>query len=134
MRNMTVLLLSLLILALNACESLERITEGAKSHPPQTVVYGNPHVAQGVTALDYQLVQGIPVTNRTITVEVKRPGETEFSALNQYEFETHENYSEPGVSFKKRIILQGHLIVIPWPHRPAAPIGTEYIITATLID
>jgi len=128
----TILILFALFLS-NGCNNLERILNGAESHPPEPIVYGNPHVVQGVTVFDYQMIEGIPILDRAVTVEVKRPGETEFSFLNQYEFKMHINVPTPGVSFKNRAFINGGLINFPYPPQPTAPIGTEFIITSYLV-
>lgn len=113
------------------CESLDRITQGAESHPPQHVVYGDPHVARGITAFDHDLISGIPITDRTLTVKVKRPGESEFEVLNQFEYTVYPE--SPGIAFQFQVHVGsgGQL----WINRnqPVAPSGTEYVITAEVI-
>lgn len=129
MTTKAILLLFTMLLS-SGCNNLERILNGAEAHSPEPIIYGNPHVVRGVTVFDYQTIEGVPIVDRSITIELKRPGETEFSFLNQYEFKTHINGPSPAVSFKSRAFINGGLVNFPYPSQPTAPIGTEFIITS----
>ncbi len=120
------LLFGFVLLSLVSCNNLKRLTEGAKSYPPDVQTFGDIVIVPGTTQTDFDVIGGVPSDVHTVSVKVKRLGETEHRDLNHYEFDLDSNSNS--LLFKKYIILQGHLIIIPGT--PAAPKGSEFEITA----
>lgn len=121
------ILIIMCALTLIGCDGLKRIMEGAEGHPPAPAGYENPHVVEGVTVLDRQIIEGIPINGRTVRAEVKPPGADDFRALNQYEFHLYPDGPSPALGFGGEVIIlcNGHLLITG---NPCAPTGTQYKI------
>lgn len=127
-------LLTLALLSTVGCNGVNRLLgqEPHGSMPSQNNVDVNDYTVSGTTTKDHQSVY-MPVTGRTITIEVLTPGASSWVALtrpDKYDaFDEYQIFTIPqeGVYFgDKAEVINGALYL--YSGTPAAPKGTLYRI------
>ena len=112
---------------LSGCNTLKQMFEGAHSDPPEETVFPSNVQLEGTTQFDYQLIENFPSSDRFVQAEVMRPGESEFSELNAYEFSLDS--ARNTLAFKKEVNIFGQTLIVTG--LPAAPKGSRYKLTST---
>lgn len=119
-------LVSVALILLTGCNTVHRLTSSPASLP-------DIYIVSGVTSVDYQIIQPIRCADSVISVKVKRPSETKFTALNNYEYTVIlVGAGGGGIKFNRQVIT-GNNGVLYITGGPAAPTGTQYEITSVLV-
>lgn len=124
------LLMLPIFLGMTGCHTLQKIYK-AESEPLQIQRTPDDYTVNGVTIVDFQIINPIRCQESLVTVKIKTLGMTTFRDLNQYEFAC--DAAAGSVRFKKEVqILPGGNLLLTG--RPVAPAGTEYRIRSVRMD
>lgn len=135
---MRYILLLALILPSIGCNGVNRLLgqESKGSMPAQQNIDPNNYYITGTTSKDYQSVY-LTIKNRTITVEIIRPGETQWVMLERIDppYNPYQLFTIPsqGVHFGDRAEKDSKGTLHVYTGTPVASIGTQYRIHSVAI-
>ena len=117
------------VLSMSACNTLHKLT-GANLTPTAQVQTPAHYTVSGQTSSNTDYVT-VRTESSDITVKVLRPGQTDWVALNRYEF----NVLNGSILFRHQVtVTPSGQLTFAIPEVPSAPTGTKYEISSTLQD